>query len=391
MANLQYRKTIDRIIYVLALAGVGLTLHIALWYGDNGSGSDDPLCAVGSNCLGVISNDPAPLGLPSAWWGLLFYMVIAIGGVMIARDFGGLQRLVIKARAVIVVLGWSYSLFLTLLQAFAIEGWCLLCLYSFAIVTLITAITFFGLLKSSPHRTFQSNLRTENIFHGSTVAALLVVLLLDYSLVPDHQDDKENTHLQSNVNPALCSYDAGSPVYDNLDQIVMDFDPIIGVPDAPILVMEFLDPNCNHCKNVHPTIKALVEEFPDSVKVVIKPVPIVGGPTYSLDEIAALYYANDHGVFEEMLDLVFEYQSPTTGLSVDRLAEFLGDLGLDQSDFRRAVAQRDYANYTAQSRKFFNGMGLTGVPSIIINGQRISSASRSLGCMKMFVEEAILE
>ena len=27
-----YRKTFERLLYILALAGVGLTLHIALWY-----------------------------------------------------------------------------------------------------------------------------------------------------------------------------------------------------------------------------------------------------------------------------------------------------------------------------------------------------------------------
>jgi len=386
MALLQYRKIIDRIIYILSLVGIGLTLHIILWYGDGGSGSDDPLCTVGSNCIGVIASDPTPLGVPSAWWGLLFYTVLAIGGVMIARDFGGWQRQIIKVRATIVGLGWVYSIFLTLLQVFTIDGWCLLCLYSFGIVTLITALTFYGLFRTSPHRTFKPNLRSENIFHGAMAVALFGILIFDYSLVPD---DQTNGALQTSGNPELCSYDPNSLPYDNLEQIVMDFDPIIGSPDAPILVMEFIDPNCNHCKAVHPNIKALVEEFSDSVKVVIKPVPIVGGPTYSLDEIAALYYANDQGKFEEMLDLVFEYQSPSTGLSVDRLAGFMDDLGLDESDFRQAVSRREYANQTVQTRRFFEGMGLTAVPAIIINGRRISSISRSVDCMKIFVEQAI--
>ncbi|MCY4234320.1 MAG: thioredoxin domain-containing protein [Bacteroidetes bacterium] len=391
MANLQYHKIIDRLIYVLALAGIGLTLHIILWYGNSTSGTEDPLCTIGSNCLGVIANDPAPLGIPSAWWGLLFYAVIAISGVLIARDFGAWQRTFIKARASFVVLSWGYSLFLVLLQAFTIEGWCLLCMYSFSLVTLITGLIFFQLFKRASSRTFKSKLRSENIFQGAFAVMLFGIILFDYSLLPEDQGDQISSTRETELVPSICTYDAGSVPYDNLEQIIMDYDPILGSEDAPILVMEFLDPNCNHCKTVHPNIKALIEEFPDSVKIVIKPVPIVGGPTYSLDEIAALYYANDHGVFEEMLDLVFEHQSPSTGLSVDRLADFLGDLGLDESDFRRAVSGREYANYTVQTRRFFEGMGLTGVPSIIINNRRISSASRSLSCMKMFVEQGISE
>ena len=163
---------------------------------------------------------------------------------------------------------------------------------------------------------------------------------------------------------------------------------MIGPASAPILVIEFLDPNCNHCKAVHPHIKRLAQAYPDSVRIVFKPVPIVGGPTHSLNEIAALYYANQHGVFEQMLDLVFEFQSPATGLSVDRLSEFADDLGLDEGDFRRALSDRKFAQFTVQTRRIFEGMGFSGVPTVVINDRKVTSASRNFGCLKHFLEQA---
>ena len=389
MALLPYHKTIERILYVLALAGIGLTLHIALWYGEGGSSSDDPLCGVGSNCIGVIANDPAPLGIPSAWWGFVFYALIGLSGILITQNFSGLRNILIKVRAFIVGLGWLYSLFLTILQAVAIDGWCQLCLYSFTIVTLIAGFTFFGLGRRSSFQRGEEQVGREYIFHGAVAVILFGVLMLDYSVISANQEEAASAAaLLDDASPSLCMYAQDSPPFDNLEQIVMDFDPFIGPEDAPILVMEFLDPNCNHCKAVHPSIKALAEAYPDSVRIVIKPVPIVGGPTYSLDEIAALYYANDHGVFEEMLDMVFEYQSPATGLSIEMLAQFAEELNLDVGDFRRALVGREYSNYTVQTRRFFEGMGFTGVPVIIINGQRISSSSRSLTCLKSFVDQA---
>jgi len=389
MALLPYHKTIERILYVLTLAGIGLTLHIALWYGEGGSSSDDPLCGVGSNCIGVIANDPAPMGIPSAWWGFVFYTLIGLGGILITQNIGGLRSILIKVRAAIVGLGWIYSLFLTILQAVAIDGWCQLCLYSFSIVTLIAGFTFYGLFRQSSFQRGEERITREHIFHGAVAVVLLGVLILDYSIVSENQEEAvAASDLPSDASPSLCMYAQDSPPFDNLEQIVMDFDPFLGPEDAPILVMEFLDPNCNHCKAVHPSIKALAEAYPDSVRIIIKPVPIVGGPTYSLDEIAALYYANEHGVFKEMLDMVFDYQSPTTGLSIDMLAQFAEELNLNVRDFRRALAEREYSNYTVQTRRFFEGMGFTGVPVIIINGQRINSSSRSLTCLKSFVEQA---
>ncbi len=392
MAFFVYRKNLERFLYVLALAGVGLTLHIALWYSEGGSADGDPLCSIGSDCTGVIASDPAPFGIPSAWWGFLFYVVIAVGSILIARNAGGWGSQFIKGRVAIVGLGWIYSLFLTLLQATAIDGWCQLCLYSFSIVTLIAGITFYSFLKKSTANDRHKTPRSESRFHGIAALVLLVLLAWDYYNVPKNEASAPATALnETDVDPAICMYHSDSPTFDNLEQIVMDYDPFIGPEDAPVMVMEFLDPNCNHCKTIHPNVAALAEAYPDSVRVVFKPVGIVGGPTHSMDEIGALYFANDHGVFEEMLNLVFEHQSPATGLSVDRLVGFAEDLGLDEGDFRRALSTREFASRTVQTRQFFTGMGFTGVPVVIVNGRRISSSSRSLGCLKHFVEQAKLQ
>lgn len=386
-----YRKTFERLLYILALAGVGLTLHIALWYSGGTLSTEDPFCGVGSNCVGVIASDPAPLGLPSAWWGFLFYMTVFITGLLIAYNISGLGAHLKKARAFVVGAGWCYSLFLTLLQATAIDGWCQLCLVSFAIVTLITLITFVGLFRRPTTNAQREAPASERIFHGAAAVLLLGFLAWDYSNAPGQEEGAEEIGAtETGVDPASCMYVAGAPVFDNLDQIVMDYDPVIGPTDAPILVMEFLDPNCNHCKAVHPHIKALAAAYPDSVRVVFKPIPIVGGATHSLDEITALYLANEEGVFEGMLDLVFQHQSPATGLSIDQLSEFAEDLGMDMGNFRSVLRSRGYASRTVQTRRFFEGMGFTGVPTVIINGRQINSSSRNLGCLRHFVEQAII-
>lgn len=383
-----YRKTFERLLYILALAGVGLTLHIALWYSGGASGTEDPFCGVGSNCAGVIASDPAPLGLPSAWWGFLFYITVFITGLLITYNVSGLGAQLKRARAFVVGAGWCYSLFLTLLQATAIDGWCQLCLVSFAIVTLITLITFMGLFKRPMTNAPWVVPASERVFQGVVAGLFLGFLVWDYSNAPGREESSGVIGVtETDVDPVSCTYVADARVFDNLDQIVMDYDPVIGPADAPIMVMEFLDPNCNHCKAVHPHIKALAAAYPDSVRVVFKPIS-VQSPTHSLDEIAALYLANEEGVFEEMLDLVFQHQSPATGLSIDQLSGFAEDLGMDMDNFRSVSRNRGYVSRTVQTRRFFEGMGFTGVPVVIINGRRISSSSRNLGCLRHFVEQA---
>ena len=381
-----HRKNLEHFLYILALAGIGLTLHIALWYGEGG-GTDDPLCGVGSNCIGVIASDPAPLGIPSAWWGFILYTTIALGSVMISRNVGDRGNLFVKVRAALVGIGWIYSAFLTILQAVAIDGWCQLRLYSFSIITLIAGVTFYGLLKKISFNLPRGALLSENIFHGVIAVLLFIFLLWDYSNVKEPMVESSSI-TEAGIDPALCTYATDSPTFENLEQIVMEYDPVTGPADAPVLVVDFLDPNCNHCKAVHPHIKALTEAYPDSVRVVFKPVAIVGGPTHSRDEIAALYFANERGVFDEMLDLIFEHQSPATGLSVDRLVDFAEDLGLNGGDLRRAISTREYVSLTVRTQRIFNEMGFTGVPLIIVDGKRISSSSRHIACLKEFVKRS---
>lgn len=70
-----YRKALERSFFALALLGILLTLHLAVWYG-TGIGANDFVCGAGSDCQAVIAHDPAPLGLASAWWGFMFYLLI---------------------------------------------------------------------------------------------------------------------------------------------------------------------------------------------------------------------------------------------------------------------------------------------------------------------------
>ena len=269
----------------------------------------------------------------------------------------------------------------------AIDGWCQLCLYSFSIITLIAGVTFYGLLKKISFNLPRGALLSENIFHGVIAVLLFIFLLWDYSNVKEPIVEPSSI-TEAGIDPALCTYATDSPTFENLEQIVMEYDPVTGPADAPVLVVDFLDPNCNHCKAVHPHIKALTEAYPDSVRVVFKPVAIVGGPTHSRDEIAALYFANERGVFDEMLDLIFEHQSPATGLSVDRLVDFAEDLGLNGGDLRRAISTREYVSLTVRTQRIFNEMGFTGVPLIIVDGKRISSSSRHIACLKEFVKRS---
>ncbi len=386
-----YRKALERSFFALSLLGILLTLHLAVWYGTGSIGANDPVCTAGSDCLAVIANDPAPLGMASAWWGFIFYMLAGTLTLGVALNVAGKSALFKALRMLLVGAGLIYSVILSAIQFVLLADWCFLCLLSASIVAVMTALVVIAWRTPAATAARHGLPRGELRFHGLVTAGVVVLLLLDYSYSRGQQaspDEAVAVTPDTSVDPAMCPYHPNLPPYENLDQIVTDYDPIVGPPDAPVTVMEFLDPNCNHCKSQHPHMKALIATYPEQVRIVYKPVTLVGGPSYSLDEVTALWIANEYGVFEGMLDLQFEHQSPATGLSPDRLASFAKDLGINEREFRAKLSSGEYEPRARQVRRIFDGMGLESVPSVIVGGRHVG-ISRSLGCLKHFVDQEL--
>ena len=385
-----YRKLLERSFFVLALLGMLVTLHMVLWYGSSVAGADDFVCGAGFDCQSVLANDPAPLGIPSVWWGVMYYALIGGLCIGIVTNFTSKNALFKGLRILVVGVGLLYSLFLTAYQFIILDDRCLLCLMSATVVVLMAGLLVIAWRKPAPPQTKRGLPVGELRFHGIAGAVMLVLLIADYTALPDStvQDNStvaDTIVLDTSFDPSMCRYDSDKPRFENIDQLVRDYDPVIGPANAPVTVMEFLDPNCNHCRNVHPTMVALTQAFQDSVRFVYKPVTLVGGSAHSLNEVMALWIANEHGVFEEMLDLEFEHQSPQTGLSPEQLTDFAGDLGIDRNVFREALSSLEYEPRAREVLRFFSGMGLDGVPAVIIGGRLVHGTSRSLECMTHFI------
>lgn len=389
-----YRRVLERSLFVLSLAGILVTLHLLMWYGPDTANANDFACGAGFDCQSVIASDPAPLGISSSWWGFIFYGWLAALCVAIASNFMGQSSMFKGLRLLSVGAGLLYSLFLTVFQFTSLEDRCLLCLISATIVALMAVMLFVAWRKPAPSVSKTGAPARELTFYGIIAGVALAILAFDYSALPPSVGPSTavtgTTALEDQFfDPSICRYDLEFPRFENVEDIIREYDPVIGPADAPVTVMEFLDPNCNHCKNLHPAMLALTEAFPDSVRFVYKPVTLVGNPTHSLDEVMALLIANEHGRFKEMLDLQFRHQSPSTGLSPDRLVGFANDLDIDRSDFRRALTDGSREPRAREVLRFFNGLRFTGVPAVIIGGRVVHGASRTFGCMQHFVNEEL--
>ena len=380
----EYRPGIELGMFGLALLGMLLTLHLVFWYGDSDTASQDPVCGAGFDCEAVLANDPAPLGIPSAVWGLIFYVLVALAGAAIAYR-GALPQLMTLRR---VLVGWGllYSLFLTVVQLFFLSDRCILCLLSAVTVGAMAAV-----LVVAWRMPAEGEKKPQLLPYLGMAVIFAVLLGIDYVSSSRATPENEAPVVveDGNANASICQYNPDTPYFENLETIITEADAELGNSDSPVIVLEFLDPNCNHCKTFHPTMKYLVEKYGNRVRFAYKPVTLVGGPSHSLDEAMALLLAAEEDVFAEMLELQFEHQAPSTGLTVDQLADFADDIGMNASQFREDIRARRMEPMVRQTTQVFNNMGLGGVPSIIIGGRQVSSYSRSASCLSYFIDHEL--
>ncbi len=142
--------------------------------------------------------------------------------------------------------------------------------------------------------------------------------------------------------------------------------PFRGQPNARVTIVEFSDFQCPYCSIAAPKVLALVDRFPNDVKVVFKQFPLDMHRSARLAAEASLA-ANAQGKFWELHDKMFaNYRQ----LSRDNILKWAADSGLDVAKFTQEL---DAHKYTATVEKELSeGMnaGVMGTPSFFINGKR---------------------
>lgn len=161
-----------------------------------------------------------------------------------------------------------------------------------------------------------------------------------------------------------------------------------GNENAKVVLIEYSDFQCPACASYYPLVKALHDEFSDSLLVVYRHFPLSQIHTNADPAARAAEAAGKQGKFWEMHDLLFERQKEW---SSDRnasgtFAAYAGMLGLDTnrfiSDFNSPeVIERVRSDYQGGFRA-----GIAGTPTFFLNGKKIQNP-RSYDEFKKIISE----
>ena len=144
----------------------------------------------------------------------------------------------------------------------------------------------------------------------------------------------------------------------------------LGPEDASVTIVEFTDYQCPFCSRVHPTVKKLLDDYPNDLRVVMKHNPLPIHPQAPGAAKAAIA-AGKQGKFWEMHERIFANQRKLGDADLRAHATALG-LDLEQWDKDRASS--GVAALIARDQAEARRLGSTGTPAFFINGRYLSGA-----------------
>lgn len=153
--------------------------------------------------------------------------------------------------------------------------------------------------------------------------------------------------------------------------------PSIGPVMAKVRVVEFLDPECEACRAIHPIVKKLLAEFKDQVFYQIRYMPFHGNSKRAASLLEA---ARQQNKYWEALDQLFLYQPDWGDHHQPRpelMPKLLGEIGLDIVLLEADAQNPEIAQDIEQDQRDGASLGVSRTPTFFVNGKILRELSES--------------
>jgi protein-disulfide isomerase len=192
------------------------------------------------------------------------------------------------------------------------------------------------------------------------VAAIVIMIIITLSstLIIKGEDDRVVQETQDDARVAA---------------LASDHAPSLGPADAPVHIVEFLDPACGTCALFYPMVKQWLKEAPDQLRLSIRHVPFHDGADYAVQVLEA---ARAQDLYWETLERLLATQNQWTQnhrVLQDRILPVLEGVGLNMDRLETDLNNFDIKTRMDQDLKDAVTLKVSATPEYFVNGRPLPS------------------
>lgn len=158
--------------------------------------------------------------------------------------------------------------------------------------------------------------------------------------------------------------------------------PVLGKSNAPVAIVAFSDYQCPYCRDLAQTLDALLERFPEDIRVIYRHYPL-GEPSERWSHAALC--ADDQQQFARYHQALF-----ASNLKSADPTQIATTLGLDVATFDICMTQRRHKARITADQSEGQRLNIQGTPTLFVAGQRFRGA-QTLEQLTLAVEQARLQ
>lgn len=178
------------------------------------------------------------------------------------------------------------------------------------------------------------------------------------------------------------------------ENLIRPDSPTLGSANAPVTLVEFLDPECESCAAFSPVVKKMLKDYDGKIRLVVRYMPLHPN---SINAATFTEAAGEQGKYWEAQELLFQKQ-PEWGTkhgaaATDKadinslLRKYAAELGLDAGKISTVFAENRYAAKLQRDLKDGQTLGVRQTPTFFVNGRRLARFSEA--DLKALIDEEL--
>ena len=155
--------------------------------------------------------------------------------------------------------------------------------------------------------------------------------------------------------------------------LASDHAPTIGNANAPVHIVEFLDPACETCALFYPMVKQWLNEVPDKLRLSVRHVPFHRGSEYAVQVLEA---SRAQDKYWETLEALLATQSQCTQnhtVIPGRILPAIEGVGLNMARLETDMNNFDVKARMEQDKKDAVFLKVSATPEYFVNGRPLPS------------------